>query len=389
MSDTLKRTVCVPLDPCGHEVVLSETATAFNAAASWIAFVCWHEDITNNTVAHKRVYAETRSRFGLGAQFAEAARMKAMEALAAERAKEGAHRPTFSPQASIRYDARTYRVRALDRVSLSTLHGRITCRLVPGHYQHQMLVDPDWQIGGAELIQRRGQWFLHVTQHKPAPPIPEPTGYLGVDLGLANIATDSTGAPFTGAPVRAVRERRCRQRRRMQKTNTRRSRARLRKAGRREARFQRNINHIVANALVAKAHAACNALALEHLTGINARTRVKKADREQRMRWAFYQLRLFVEQKARRAGVRVVFVDPRNTSRTCSRPECGYCDKRNRVDQAHFRCLSCGFATNADVNAAINIAMRAAVNQPIVLPPLHPRGPSGPGAAIASTSSPF
>ncbi len=54
-----------------------------------------------------------------------------------------------------------------------------------------------------------------------------------------------------------------------------------------------------------------------------------------------------------------------NTSRGCS--ACGYIDKANRKNQSDFVCLKCGFALNADFNAALNISNRAAVNQPIVL----------------------
>jgi putative transposase len=57
--------------------------------------------------------------------------------------------------------------------------------------------------------------------------------------------------------------------------------------------------------------------------------------------------------KAESAGRVVIAVDPRNTSRTCSR--CGHCAKGNRVTQAGFRCLACGHEAHADVNAAINI----------------------------------
>jgi transposase len=46
-----------------------------------------------------------------------------------------------------------------------------------------------WEIGGAELVQRGGTWFLHRVQHAPAPPSDDPTGYLGVDLGVVNVAT--------------------------------------------------------------------------------------------------------------------------------------------------------------------------------------------------------
>jgi putative transposase len=344
--------------------------------------VCWDEGITNSNTAHHRVYGETRRRFGLGAQLAVCARAKAMEALKAVRKRGGDTCPTFGPRGSVRYDARTYRLLPLDGVSLNTLRGRVVCRMLPGAHQRALLLEDGWDIGGAELVQRGGARYLHLVQHTPAPPSDDPAGYLGVDLGIVNVATDSTGATFTGAPVRAVRERRARQRRRLQTRNTRRSRARLRKVARREARFQRDINDIVAKALVAKSKASCKALALEDLTGINARTTVRHDQRQQRMSWAFYQLRQFVAYKARAAGVRVVLVDPRDTSRTCSRSECGFCDKGNRPDQAHFRCLQCGFTLPADWNAAINIAARATVNWPIVLPPLAP------ATAIASTSPP-
>jgi IS605 OrfB family transposase len=378
MSDVLTRTVCVKLDVRDHASILSETATAFNAAATWIARVCWDEGITNSNTAHHRVYGETRRRFGLGAQLAVCARAKAMEALKAVRKKGGDTCPTFGPTGSVRYDARTYRLLPLDGVTLNTLHGRVVCRMRPGAHQRAMLLEDGWQIAGADLVQRRGVWYLHVVQHAPAPPESEPTGYLGVDLGIVNIATDSTGQPFTGEPVTKTRERRFRHRQSLQAKNTRRARARLRKAARREARFQRDINHIVSKTLVGKAAASCKALALEDLTGIRERQHVRHAQRRQHNSWAFFQLRAFIAYKSQAAGVRVVYVDPRNTSRTCS--ACGYCDKRNRGSQAHFRCLQCGFTAHADYNGALNIAHRAAVNRPIVLPPLDRP------AAIASTS---
>jgi IS605 OrfB family transposase len=380
MSEVLTRTVCVKLDVRNHAAVLSETAAAFNAAATWIARVCWDEDITNSMTAHFRVYGETRRRFGLGAQLAECARAKAMEALKAVRKRGGDTCPTFGPTGSARYDARTYRLLPLDDVTLNTLRGRVTCRLQPGSHPRAMLLDEAWAIASADLVQRRGAWYLHIVQHAPAPQESVPSGYLGVDLGIVNVATDSTGEPFTGEALRKTRERRFRHRQSLQKKNTRRARARLRRIARREARFQRDINHIVSKALVGKAAASCKALALEDLTGIRERQHVRHEQRRERHSWAFFQLRTFVAYKAQAAGVPVIYVDPRNTSRTCS--ACGYCDKRNRPDQAHFCCFQCGFARPADHNAALNIAHRAAVNRPIVLPPLSLT------AAIASTSPP-
>jgi putative transposase len=55
-----------------------------------------------------------------------------------------------------------------------------------------------------------------------------------------------------------------------------------------------------------------------------------------------------------KAPGRVEKVRPHLTSQRCS--ACGHVDPKSRESQARFRCTACGFACNADVNAAINIA---------------------------------
>jgi putative transposase len=56
---------------------------------------------------------------------------------------------------------------------------------------------------------------------------------------------------------------------------------------------------------------------------------------------------------------RVGRIKPHFTSQRCS--ACGFVDVRSRESQARFRCTACGFACNADVNAARNIAAGHAV----------------------------
>jgi putative transposase len=371
MNKTLTRTICIKLDVDGHEAALTSTQCAFNEAASWIAQVCWEEGITNTNTAHHRVYGETRLNFGLGAQLAVCARAKAVEAIKAVKAKHRETCPQFGPRGSIRYDARTYRLMSLDRVSLNTLQGRIVCRLLLGPRQHEMLVDPAWRIGGADLVWRRGVYYLHVTQSREAPEATETDGgTLGVDLGIVNLATDSEGEAFNGAAVKRARTRSYTRRQRLQKVNTKNSKRRLRKNAGRERRFQKDVNHCISKALVKKAVVSCKAIALEDLSGIRERVTVRHEHRYERHSWAFYQLRQFLTYKATWAGVSLHLVDPRNTSRTCS--ACGHCEKANRKSQESFLCQRCGFALNADINAAINISRkepyRAAVNRPMASP---------------------
>jgi transposase len=70
--------------------------------------------------------------------------------------------------------------------------------------------------------------------------------------------------------------------------------------------------------------------------------------------WGLLARRL--EQKA---PGRVEKVSPAYTSQRCS--ACGHVDRKSRESQAGFRCTACGFACNADVNAARNIAAGHAV----------------------------
>jgi putative transposase len=365
MSKTLRRTISIKLDVNRHEDALQATQQRFNEAASWIASVCWEEGLTNPNTAHHRVYGETRSRFGLGSQLACCARAKAVEAIKATKAKKSETCPQFGPRGSIRYDARTYRLMSLDRVSLNTMQGRLVCRLILGKRQHTMLTDPAWTTGGADLIWRRGTYYLNVTQSKEAPQQTDTPDTLGVDLGIVNLATDSEGETFTGAKVHEVRHRYQKRRQILQKVGTRSAKRRLKKMSGREKRFQRDTNHWISKVLVKKAVVSCKALSLEDLTGIRERTTVRHENRSERHCWAFYQLRMYIAYKAAWAGVPVRFVDPRNTSRTCS--QCGHCEKANRHTQASFRCQQCGFCLHADINAAINIS-RAVAKQPLVSP---------------------
>src|SRR5207244_5576371 len=53
MNEALIRTISIKLDVDGHEDTLQETQKHFNAAASWIAAICWNEHIRNTNTAHQ------------------------------------------------------------------------------------------------------------------------------------------------------------------------------------------------------------------------------------------------------------------------------------------------------------------------------------------------
>jgi transposase len=68
---------------------------------------------------------------------------------------------------------------------------------------------------------------------------------------------------------------------------------------------------------------------------------------------------LLVRRLEQKAPGRVEKIKPAFTSQRCS--ACGRVDRKSRESQAVFRCTACGYACNADVNAARNIAAGHAV----------------------------
>jgi IS605 OrfB family transposase len=183
---------------------------------------------------------------------------------------------------------------------------------------------------------------------------------LGVDLGLANIATDSDGTVHQGKAMKAVRFRLRKLRAKLQAKGTKSTRRHLKKLAGKEQRFAKDVNHTLSKHIVAKAKDTARGIALEELTHICKRVTARKPQRSTLHSWSFAQLRTFIEYKAKQLGVPVVAVDPRNTSRTC--PCCGYIDKANRPNQASFSCVECDYSGHADSIAAFNIGRRASLS---------------------------
>jgi IS605 OrfB family transposase len=177
---------------------------------------------------------------------------------------------------------------------------------------------------------------------------------LGVDRGLANIATLSSGANYTGKGVARARRRNERLRARLQQRGTRSAKRLLKRRRRKESRFSTDTNHKISFRIVREAQRTGSAIALEDLSGIRSRTRVRKSQRRAYSSWSFYQLGQFIEYKARRAGIPVVFVNPAYTSQHC--PCCGHVSRKNRPSRDRFRCRICRLAGPADLIASVNIA---------------------------------
>jgi IS605 OrfB family transposase len=261
------------------------------------------------------------------------------------------------------YDERVLAFKGLDHVSILTLDGRV---LVPIRIKEYFEARRDRIKGQSDLLYHNGTFYLAVTLDAPEPTPDDVDDFVGIDLGIVNLATDSDGQTYRGEAFDLKRRVYAHRRRNLQRKGTLSAKRKLTRLRGRQARYQRDTNHIISKQVVRKAKDTGRGVALENLGGIRSRTTVKRKQRARHANWSFFQLRSFIEYKAKLAGVQVALVDPRNSSRECEL--CGHIDKANRPTQATFLCTNplCKHAALADHNAArvLRKRARAAVRQP-------------------------
>lgn len=273
------------------------------------------------------------------------------------RVKAGSKPIRFRPDAAQPFDDRCLSWQHDARtVSVWSTVGRLKGVRFAGSLDHLATLVAH-RKGETDLVHRDGLWLLVATCDVPRPEVVDPVGWLGVDLGIVNIATTSDGCRATGRRLNRHRRRMAGLRRKLQAKGTKSAKRVLKRVRRREARFVTDTNHTISKRHVTLAQRTCRGIGLEDLAGIRDRARLRKPQRVVLHSWAFAQYGAFVVYKAARAGVPVVFVDPRDTSRTCFR--CRHVDKRNRRGQALFVCRRCGYRAHADHNASHNIGHRA------------------------------
>ncbi|MFI9171810.1 RNA-guided endonuclease InsQ/TnpB family protein [Streptomyces lincolnensis] len=353
---------------------LEATLHACNEAASWVSEVAFERGEFKNFALRRHAYDTVKSRWGLGAQAAQHVIKKTCDAYTtlranlragnlgrpgSKRCRRAAEKPiAFRPQGGQPYDDRMLSWQIPGRtVSIWTTGGRVKSVAFTASLE-QLATLALYRKGESDLLRRDGMWFLNATCEVPEAPLnTEPVDFLGIDLGIVNIATTSDGEIMAGRELNRIRARERGLRAKLQKKNTPSAKRRLKKRRRKEARRAKDINHKIAKHVVAEAERTGRGIALEDLTGIRERVRLRKPQRATHSSWSFAQLGQFIAYKARKAGVPVVHVDPAYTSRTCA--ECGHIDKANRVSQAWFACRNCGVVAHADRNGSRNIRARA------------------------------
>lgn len=379
---------------------LSETLAACNCTANLISAIAHDKRVFRKRDLRAITYAQARQHRGLGSQAAQSCIRKVADSYATLRANLKAN--NYGPPGSTRRAkaegapivfradaAQPFDDRCLSwqhnsatlhtgTVSIWTVYGRVKDIGFVGH-PAQVALLRHHRKGETDLLIRDGVAYLVATLDIDAPPITDGPhldsagGWIGVDLGIANIAVTSdrvlaselmTGfgehAPDGPAGRGSVKDRRTRNRElreKLQKKGTKSATRLLRQRRRKESRFAADVNHQISKRIVAEAERTGRGIAVEDLTGIRARVRLRKPQRATHSSWAFAQLGQFLTYKTQAAGVPLVQVNPAYTSRRCT--ACGHTDKKNRPSQTQFRCTTCGFVEHADLVGADNIALLA------------------------------
>lgn len=286
---------------------------------------------------HHATYYAIREHFGLAAQLAIRVIANVADAYKLDTQITPKGHPTFRRMGSATYDSRVLRWE-LDKsqVYIWTMAGRQRIAFACGTRQRKML---ETLQGETDLVYRNGQYYLHQPCNILEDDSFDLDEWLGVDMGLVNLATDSDSNRYSGAHMLALRQRRRRQRKRLQAKQTRSARRLLRRLSGREARFASNENHRISKQIVDLAKRTERGIALEDLKGIRERVRLRRKQRDDLHSWSFYQLQQYIAYKAQFQGVPVVYVDPRYTSQTCAC--CGHVERANRKTQDKFLNVYC------------------------------------------------
>ena len=204
------------------------------------------------------------------------------------------------------------------------------------------------------LTKKYGNYIAQIGYTPTFPQIEENGKVMGVDLGIKcpAVAKTSDGkVQFFGNG----RERRAKRRmfkggrKHLQK---RKHRRKLKHIEHKERRWMIDQDHKLSREIVNYAiENGIKTIKMEMLSGIRKRTTSKSRKNSYSINsWSFYRLQQFIVYKARLAGIRILFVDPRYTSQIC--PNCG---NKHKASDRLYRCPACGYTKHRDLIGAINI----------------------------------
>ncbi|UIA90414.1 transposase [Erwinia tracheiphila] len=225
------------------------------------------------------------------------------------------------------------------------------------------------EVKNVTVSQSCGKWYVSIqTECEVSEPQHESTSMVGLDAGVAKLATLSDGTIFE--PVNSFKtnqKKLARLQREMSRkvkfsNNWKKAKRKVQKLHSRIANIRRDYLHKVSTTIsknhamiviedlkVASMSKSAAGTASQHGRNVRAKSGLNRSILDQ----GWYELRRQLEYKQLWRGGQVLAINPAYTSQKCAC--CGHTAKENRQSQSQFECLACGYTENADINGARNI----------------------------------
>jgi len=349
----VKLTLKIKLLPSGgQQKALLETIKEANKACNLVSDMAWKEKLFNQFKLHHACYYTLKGSTGLSAQVIVRVLSKVADAYKPDKKT----RRRFKPIGSLAYDSRILTYRPGNFVSIWSVDGRLKIPFVCHNPNHLPYIK-----GEADLAIKKGKYYLLQTVELPEDKLEDVGEFIGCDFGQTDICTLSDGANFNSEQLKKIRKKYTKVRASVQAKGTKSSLRLLKRLSGKERRFVSINNHTIAKHIVAKAKTENKGIAIEDLSHIRKTAKQQsKIQKTELNRWSFNQLRQYLTYKAQLQGVKLFAIPPAYTSKMCS--DCLYMGNRKGK---RFSCEHCGKVSDADHNAAKNIATWGClVNQP-------------------------
>ena len=225
-------------------------------------------------------------------------------------------------------------------VKLSSIGNKIGLLLPLKNHKHNKKFSNWKRAGSCRLLRNNGKYKIELIYEKATPVIHKSSKILAIDAGINCLMSCSDGRQIGLELKKLLNE--------------------LNQKQQKSKSYNRKLNQIhnyVRWCVNQLDWGNLSDLVIENLKYIQIGTkqRANKATRKLLSKWNLGLWYRAIEQKCEANCVCLHQVEPKYTSQTCSR--CGNVDKKNR-DGMLFRCTSCGYEANADLNASINILNR-------------------------------
>jgi len=341
----MKLTLKIKLLPSDEQAqLLLDTIKEANSACNVISEITWEAKVFNQFKIHKLSYYKIKSDFNLSSQVIVRCISKVTDAYKIDKKKKR----SFRELGSITYDPRILTYKPDDIISLWSTDGRLKIPFVCHNRNYLPYIK-----GEADLLFKKGKYFLFQTIEVPDENIKDVEKFIGVDLGLLDIATIDNGQNFNSKELTEYREKRQKVRNSLQSKGTKGSKKILKRLSGKERTYGTIVNHTISKQIVQLAKSEKKGIAIENLKGIRFSSLNKgKKFRTRIGKWSFNQLRQFLKYKCLLSGVKLISVPPAYTSKTCS--NCFHIGNRQGKK---FTCSNCNSVFDSDVNAAKNIAL--------------------------------